>query len=179
MHTVKMIMDYIRVLQIPLVWKFNTVTATFTRGDGTLVIETDSTVENCQRVEFLADDTLLLIVEFLATCTITGTNLDGTYISEQSTVFDKLLAIIELPVDYRKQSSWLINQYEQGNKLPLIDRAQELAGDLFNTAGGSIEENYLVIEYYRNKEDAQALGKALDLARELRVALSNMSVVAR
>lgn len=178
MHTVKMIMDYIRVLQIPLVWKFNTVTATFTRGAGTLIIETDSKVENCQRVEFPAEDSLLSIAHFLATCTVTGTNSDGTYVSEQADVFEKLIAIINLPIDYRKQSGWLISQFEQGNELPLIDRVQEIAGDIFNISGGDITENYIVIDYYRTHVNADVLSKALSLAHDLRVAVVHISTKA-
>lgn len=179
MNTVSIIMQHLRVLQIPLVWKFKKVTATLTRGDGVLIIESDSPIENCQSVQFTEDTSLLFVVEFLATCTITDTNKDGTYVSSQEDVFKKIIDIIELPVGYRKQSTWLINQFEQGNKLPLVDRAQELAGEIFNTAGGEIEENHRVVDYYKHNVDMQAIGNALRLARDLRVAVSHMSSVAR
>ena len=179
MGTVKVLIDYIRTTQVPLVWTFDVVTITLTIEQDCLCIKSDSEVPDRQSMILPEHFSLLIAVEFICRCTVVGIDKKGVYISEQADVFEKVLNISNLPEGYRKSSVWLITQFELGNKLPLIDRAQELAGDIFNIAGGDINENRLVIDYYQYNVDMQSMSNAIRLARDLRVAIAHMSSVAR
>lgn len=177
MSSVKTLINYIKTIQIPLVWKINDVTITLTVMQGCLQVRTDSKVPHCEELILPEDFSLILVAEFISRSTITGVTDKKVFVSGQAEVFEKILAISNLPKNYNKQAVWLIHQFEQGNKLPLVDRAQEIAGDIFNTAGGDIEDNHLVIDYYRNNIDAEVLNKALRLAQELRITVAHMSQI--
>lgn len=176
MNKVERIYDYIGHLQIPLVWRFGEVTVTMTRQLPTsLVVATDSTREYCQEAIFSIDDSILDLVAFLAQCTITGTREDGTFISAVDDILENVQYVLRTPVDIDKVASWLIDQYEAGNKLPLISRIQVIMNDVEGTSMILHEENTKVYDYYRTYIDATALENAHVAGTNLRVALAKLS----
>lgn len=176
MNTVQRLYDYIGHLQIPLVWRFGEVTVTMERHlPVSVIVTTDSTREHCQEAIFHNETSILDLVAFLTQCTITGKYDDGTYVSAVDDILEMTHYVMRAPVDLDKVACWLIEQYEKGNRLPLISRIQVIMSDIAGTSMLLHDENTKVYDYYRTHVDADALRHAHVAGTNLRVAVAKLS----
>lgn len=178
-NTVKAISDYIRKLHIPIVWTLGEVTVTLSTQKDSLMITTDSKNEYCQEVCFSDGDSVLEVVGYLAQATASGTRPDGTIVSEQEVIFDKVAEVLRMPVDIDKVAIWLIAQYEDGNQMPLITRVQEIIGNIDNNSMTFLDDDALVCNYYKVNINTTAYLNAHAAAADLRIALVKLFTVTK
>lgn len=111
-NTVVRVIKYIRHLKIPLVWEFSNCVVTMRAYSfNKLHVTSTSTNEGCQEAIFDEDTSILDLVLFLSQCTVTGKNEDGTFISEQENIMERIHYILTAPADIDKVAGWLIEQY--------------------------------------------------------------------
>ena len=175
-NTVVRVIQYIRHLKIPLVWEFsNCVVTMYAHSFNKLRVTSTSTNVGCQEAIFDEDTDILHLVLFLSQCTTTGKNEDGTFISDQEIIMERMQYVLKAPVDIDKVASWLIEQYEVGNTEPLVSRVQTILGTVFDNSMLLFEEDKKVCAFYRNEVSRELYDNAFDAMSNARINIVKLS----
>lgn len=175
-NTLVRIIQYIKHLQRPLVWRFGNCSITLSRYSfDRLSVTSDSPNEDCQEKVFSEDTDIHEFAHFLAQCTVTGQYEDGTYISEIDEILERLQYILEVPVDIDKVAGWLIEQYENGNHEPLVSRVQVILSNMDDTSMTFYEEDKLVCNYYQTRISQELFDDAFNAMSTARASIVKLS----
>ena len=177
-NTIVRIIQYIKHLQQPLVWRFGNCSITLSRYSfDRLSVTSDSPNEDCQEKVFSEDTDIHEFAHFLAQCTVTGQYEDGTYISEIDEILERLQYILEAPVDIDKVAGWLIEQYENGNHEPLVSRVQVILSNMDDTTMTFYEEDKQVCEYYQQRISQELFDDAFNAMTNARINIVKLSTL--
>lgn len=175
-NTMVRVIQYIRHLKIPLVWEFsNCVVTMYAHSFNKLRVTSTSTNVGCQEAIFDEDTGILHLVLFLSQCTTTGKNEDGTFISDQEIIMERIKYVLTAPADIDKVAGWLIEQYESGNTEPLICRVQTILGTVFDNSMLLFEEDKKVCAYYQNNISRELFDNAFNAMTNARMNIVKLS----
>lgn len=177
-NTLVRVIQYIRHLKIPLVWEFNNCVVTmYAHSFNKLRVTSTSTNVGCQEAIFDEDTGILHLVLFLSQCTTTGKNEDGTFISDQEIIMERIKYVLTAPADIDKVAGWLIEQYEAGNTEPLVSRVQTILGTVFDHSMLLFEEDKKVCAYYQNHISRELFDNAFNAMTNARINLVKLSTL--
>lgn len=175
-NTLVRIIQYIKHLQRPLVWRFSNCSITLSRYSfDRLSVTSDSPNVDCQEKVFGEDTDIHVLAQFLAQCTVTGQYEDGTYISEIDEILERLQYILEAPADIDKVAGWLIEQYENGNHEPLVSRVQVILSNMDDTSMTFYAEDKLVCNYYQTRISQELFDDAFNAMSTARASIVKLS----
>lgn len=95
LNIVERLSNYLRIKKEPLVWTFGEITVTMTAEIDGIWIDSDNPDFGPPRNKYFDEESLAELMDAIASHTVTGTNDDGSYISSQHDVFEKLTATLQ------------------------------------------------------------------------------------
>lgn len=170
MSNIKKIIKYLRNTGVPKVMTYKSMLVTLylvNNGVNIVVIKDDTEIGECL---FTKGSCLLSVIQYVTQF------IDGDENAALATVFSSFQEITSLPKGYQISANWLIEQFESGNKTPLVERVQSIVGDTgLNEFSTSYADDYIVFGYYRDNCNLTQLKEATTAAQNLRVALVRLS----